>query len=115
MTNADYLRNVDETEVESEFGRYLKVFGSSDTNYGGSRASSSVNSTDKHMKAFLPLNAPGKKGPIFLILARKQIRSSCFSVLDKNVFKNPDGSDFSLHGQTGSQMMLLISARKVSL
>lgn len=75
--NPERLWNMDETKVSAEFGQRQKVFGSSDTHHGGSRANNG-GKCGKHITAVLAVSASGRKVPPVFIISGKNVMKNWF-------------------------------------
>eukprot|EP00171_Calliarthron_tuberculosum_P003170 IDg3170t1 len=83
FSDPDRLWNLDETAVSGEFGKKVKVFGSSGTHHGGSRAQKG-GKANKHVTAVVAVSASGRKAPPFFIVSGKNVMESWLDPLEKH-------------------------------
>ena len=79
FNNSDKLWNLDETEICADTGRKIKVFGSSSTHHGGSRAQHGR--AGRHVTAVMCCSASGKICPPTFIISGVNIMRSWFEPL----------------------------------
>ena len=65
---------MDETCVDGEIGRRIKVFSSANSHHGGAIAN--VKGSGKHLTAVLIASASGQRAPLFAIAGGKNVMQS---------------------------------------
>ncbi len=72
LFDGERVWNMDETSISSEFGKRIKVFGSSQTHHGGFVSSSTRIRSGTHVTAVIAVSASGRKTPPFFIVQGKK-------------------------------------------
>lgn len=83
------LWNMDETQVDGEFGHRRKSFSSASSNHGG--YSVVRKGSGKHLTAILNVSASGQLAPLFAIAAGKSVMVSWTRPLPKVSFVDDEG------------------------
>lgn len=87
LTDGDRVWNLDETKVDPEFGKKIKVYGDSSSHHGGFRASTTSSGTGRHVTAVIAVSASGKRCPPFFIVQGKQVMSNWLDPLDSDTYR----------------------------
>lgn len=85
LTNVDLIWNIDETKVDAEYGKRVKVFSDANSHRGGSRAA--AGGSGRHVTAVVAASASGRVCPPFFIVEGKNVMSSWFEPLDATQYK----------------------------
>ena len=87
LEDGDRIWNVDETAVDSTFGKKRKVFGPSNSHHGGFVASAKTAGAGKHIRCVVAVSASRRKAPPFFIVAGKHVMSNWVDPLP-TIYKN---------------------------
>lgn len=90
VDEGDRIWNLDETNVDPEFGRRVKVLCDSSSHHGGSRPAST--GTGRHVTAVVAASASGRVCPPFFLVQGKQVISNWFQPLQAHMYSNANGA-----------------------
>ena len=85
--NGDYVWNMDETQVDGEFGERKKVYSPADTHHGGFIATKKHAGDGRHVTVVMAVSASAKKAPPFFIVEGKRNMSNWYMKLAEDEYE----------------------------